>query len=151
MVVEVMTEGRLRSLADIRHIITKAGAQVSPTSYLFDKYGILEVSGEGVDVDSVLDKALEVEGVEDVEDADEGTVVVLTEPSALTAVAEGLRSAWEGEGKEVLVKGIEYVPKEDTMVDAPTGRNEDIFGWLVGNLEEYRDVVRVYTNVRESE
>lgn len=150
ILIEVMTESRLRALADIRHILTKVGAQVSPTAYLFNKYGIVEVSGSGVDADSVLEQALELEGVEDVEDADEGRVMVLTEPSAVSVVADGLKKAMESaEGKEVVLKGIEFVPKEDTMVDAPPGKKEEELGDLVSALQEYRDVVQVYTNLRD--
>lgn len=149
IVIDIMTDNRLRALADVKNILTKAGAQATPTSYLFNRNGIILVKGPGVDPDSVLEKALEVDGVEEVEEGgDTGEVMVLTEPGSITAVARALRAGVE-EGVEVASKGIEWVPNEETQVDAPTGKPGEEFEKMVGLLEEYNDVVAVYTNVRD--
>lgn len=147
VVVDIMTENRLRCLSDVKHILTKVGGQVTPTNYLFTKTGIVSVKGPGADLDTVLEKALEVDGVQEVEEGGEdGEIVVLTEPGSLSAVAQGLRSMLEG--NEVVSKGIEWVPNEDTLVDAPTGKIGEEFDKMIGQLEDYNDVVSVYTNVR---
>ncbi|TGZ78421.1 YebC-like protein [Ascodesmis nigricans] len=155
LVVDVMTENRLRALQDLKFILTKAGAQVTPSSYLFTRNGVILVKGDKdkVDADKVLEMALEIEGegVREVEEeeGEEGEVLVLTDPAEITRVAGELRERVP-EGVEVMSKGMEWVPNEDTMVGGLGERGEELER-VVGALEEYQDVVGVYTNVREEE
>ena len=104
---------------------------------LFDK------DERGLGVDEVLDEAIEV-GAEDVEADDEGNIVVWTEPSGVTAAAEGL-----GKGLGLKVKSLDLIwhPNEDTL--APLDSNETVenLAALVDALQDDPAVQGVYTNV----
>src|SRR5436190_22490915 len=57
-VIDCQTDSKLRLLQDLRLIIKNYGGTVTPTSYLFEKKGIIvfEKDERGIGVDEVLDE-----------------------------------------------------------------------------------------------
>jgi len=149
LVIDCLSENKLRALQEVKAILTRAGAQASPTSYLFSKKGIILVSSsESLPYDTILETALEIPGVEDIsEPSEDGGVEITTDPTKAFSAAAELRQKLSG--IELASSDVVWVPNGDTMVDLePDSRKAKDLDTLVEQLEEYPSVEEVYTNVR---
>jgi transcriptional/translational regulatory protein YebC/TACO1 len=136
---------------EVRTILTKNGAQQGVVGFLFQRRGVIRVrlpdGEEGVGVDELLEKLLEVEGFEDFGDvgSEEGIVPIFSEPSAVKAVADAVESL---KGVEVVQMQISWVPGD--LVDA-SGEDVALVDDLVEKLEEVTEVQEVCLNMRRPE
>ncbi|KAF8245085.1 DUF28-domain-containing protein [Wilcoxina mikolae CBS 423.85] len=153
LVIDGLTDNKLRALQEIKYILNKYHGQATPSSYLFARKGIIriEAGSGGHEFDNVLESALEVDGTEDVEESEgeEGKpeIVITTEPARAGAVAAEVRRRLPG--LEVASYGIEWVPNEDTMVEVVPGeKSEGLLQELIEKLEESDEVASVYTNAK---
>ena len=141
VLVEVMTDNRNRTVAEVRHAFTKRDGNLGTdgsVAYLFTRKGQLTFA-PGVDEDALMDAALEA-GAEDLVANDDGSVDVTTPWEEFSAVKEALEGAgFTAEGGEVTMIASTTVP-----VDASGA--EKLMG-LVDALEDLDDVQNVYTNV----
>lgn len=140
VLVEVMTDNRNRTVAEVRHAFTKRGGNLGTdgsVAYLFSKKGQLSFA-PGADEEAVMDVALEA-GAEDIEANDDGSIDVTTPWEQFSAVRDALESAGlVPEGGEVTMVASTTVPLD---LDAATS----VLG-LVDALEDLDDVQNVYTN-----
>ncbi|KAF2427173.1 DUF28-domain-containing protein [Tothia fuscella] len=148
-VIECLTESKLRTLTDIRTIITKRGGKVSPTAYLFDRKGRVTFKpAEGITLDSVLEYALEQEGFEDIEeetrDGQGVQISVMTEPNATKAVADALQAKF---GLEIENSEIEWQPNSE--VDVPS-EDVPLLDELVEQIRDNSAVQNVWLNAAET-
>lgn len=143
MIVEVLTDNKSRVLQDVRLMMRHAGAQATPTAYLFEKRGRLTfMLKEDVSAEDVLEAALEA-GALDVGEDEEGRVTVDTEPSALKAV-EG---SMDGQrGLEIASSETIWIPNEDTRVDAVGDEVLGPLSRLQDEIHEYPGVQAIYLN-----
>jgi YebC/PmpR family DNA-binding regulatory protein len=112
-IIECQTDNKLRALADLRLLVKEAGGQVSTVSFMFEKKGrIILRKKEGMGVDEVLEPALDA-GVQDVQEDEQGRVVLFTEPAQTKTIAEALAKELDMEIEE---SEIIYDPNEDTKV-----------------------------------
>ncbi|KAI5820056.1 transcriptional regulator TACO1-like protein [Pyronema omphalodes] len=153
LVIDALTDSKLRALQDIKYILNKYHGQSTPSGYLFTRKGVLHIpaGSGGYEFDSILETALEIEGTEDVEEgmSDEGTpeFIITTDPSKVGNVAAELRNTMPG--LQLSGYGMEWVPNEDTMVEVPPGdKSEGLLQELIEKLEESPEVVSVYTNAK---
>jgi transcriptional/translational regulatory protein YebC/TACO1 len=153
LVIDCLTDNKLRALQEVKYILNKYHGQATPSNYLFARKGIIRVVAEsgGHGFDSVLESALEVDGTEDVEEAEgeEGKpeIVITTESARIGAVAAKVKQRLAG--LEVASYGIEWVPNEDTMVEVVSGgKSEGLLQELIEKLEESDEVTSVYTNAK---
>ena len=141
VLVEVMTDNRNRTVAEVRHAFTKRGGNLGTdgsVAYLFSRVGQISFA-PGADEEQIMDAALEA-GAEDIEANDDGSIDVTTAWEEFTAVKEALETAGlEAAGGEVTMLASTTVP-----VDADGA--EKIMA-LVDALEDLDDVQNVYTNV----
>ncbi|MCX7832245.1 MAG: YebC/PmpR family DNA-binding transcriptional regulator [Actinobacteria bacterium] len=147
VMVETMTDNRNRTAADIRHIFSKHGGNLSETgsvSWMFEKKGIISFLKEKVNEEELLMDALEA-GAEDLEE-DESFVNVITSPKNFNQVKEVLKS-----------KNYKFERAEITMTPTSTVRIEDKetakkIIRLIEALEDHDDVQEVYSNfdIKES-
>lgn len=141
VLVEVMTDNRNRTVAEVRHAFTKRNGNLGTdgsVAYLFDRKGQISFA-PGADEDAVMEAALEA-GAEDVEGYEDGSLEVTTAWEELAAVKTALEEAGlEPEDAEVTMIASLLVP-----VDADGA--EKIMG-MVDALEDLDDVQNVYTNV----
>ncbi len=141
VLVEVMTDNRNRTVAEVRHAFTKRGGNLGTdgsVAYLFSRKG--EISFEpGVDEEQVMEAALEA-GAEDIESADDGSLTVITPWEDLAMVKEALESA------ALTPAGAEVTMIASTTVPVDADGAEKIMA-LVDALEDLDDVQNVYTNV----
>lgn len=151
IIIECETDNRARTLADLRHLVKSHGGAVTPTSYLFQKKGRLafEKDERGLGVDEVLDGAIEA-GAEDVEQDEDGSIVVWTEPNQITAAAEALEKS---HGLKVESSNIIWDANEDTKVALPVEPSDAVqkLSQLLELLQENSNVMGVYANVAQGE
>jgi YebC/PmpR family DNA-binding regulatory protein len=141
VLIEVMTDNRNRTVAEVRHAFSKRGGNLGTdgsVAYLFTRKGQLSFA-PGVDEERLMDAALEA-GAEDIEPNEDGSIDVTT--------------PWEnfGEIKAALVEaGFSAEDGEVTMVASTTvpvdGAGAEKLMGLVDMLEDLDDVQSVYTNV----
>jgi YebC/PmpR family DNA-binding regulatory protein len=140
VLVEVMTDNRNRTVAEIRHAFSKAGGNLGTdgsVAYLFEKKG--QISFEpGADEDQIMEVALEADA-DDVLSNEDGSIDVMTTPEQFGAVVDALSAA-----------KLSAVNAEVTMVPANTVElNVDSATKvlrLVEALEDLDDVQNVYSN-----
>ncbi len=141
VLVEVMTDNRNRTVAEVRHAFTKRDGNLGTdgsVAYLFERKGQLSYA-PGVDEDALMDAALEA-GAEDLVAHDDGSVDVTTPWEEFSAVKAAIEHAgFTAQDGEVTMIASTTVP-----VDADGA--EKLMG-LVDALEDLDDVQNVYTNV----
>jgi transcriptional/translational regulatory protein YebC/TACO1 len=147
MIIECETDNRARTLADLRHLVKVHGGSVTPTSYLFQKKGRLafEKDERNLGIDEVLDDAIEA-GAEDVEEDEDGSIVVWTEPSKVTATAEALQKS---HGLKVESSDIIWDANEDTKVSLEPNDAVKALLQLLEALQDNPNVQGVYANVTQ--
>ena len=140
VLVEVMTDNRNRTVAELRSIFTKANGNMGETgcvAWMFDKKGLINYD-KSVDFDALFEAALEA-GAEDVVEDDDGQIEVITEPAAFIEVREALEA-----------KGFKHQNAETTMVPQTQivleGKQAESMLKMMDKLEDCDDVQNVYAN-----
>jgi len=140
VLVECLTDNKNRSIADVRYIFGKAGGNVGTdgcVAWMFDKKGLISVSKEDADEDSLMDLALEA-GAEDIKD--EGDVFeIITEPEDFDAVKDAIDKA---EIKYQLAE-ITMLPQNMTEVE---GKEAEQMLRFMDALDDCDDIQKFYTN-----
>lgn len=140
VLVDVMTDNRNRTAAEVRSAFSKAGGNLGESGsvrWLFDPKGVLTVQLDGRDPDEVAMGAIDA-GADDFELLD-GAIEIYTDPARLEAVREAL----EGEGIPVASSETSMVPKTTVELDAKTAEQAMR---LIDRLEELDDVQQVHAN-----
>ena len=140
LLVELSTDNRNRTAAEIRSLVTKAGGSIATpgaVSRLFQRRGQIIVTRDAANEDQLMELALEA-GAEDFKTDAEG-FEILTEPGKFEAVhkrieAGGVKCA----GAEVTSLPLISVPV--SAADSPAVTK------LIEDLEEHDDVKVVYSN-----
>lgn len=140
MLVELSTDNRNRTAAEIRSIVTKAGGSIATAgavSRLFQRKGQIIVSREAANEDQLMELALEA-GAEDFKVEAEG-YEILTEPGDFEAVHKKVEAA----GIKCEAAQVTSLP----MATAPVAAADvAAVNKLVEALEENDDVKEVYSN-----
>jgi len=139
VLVDCMTDNRVRTVADVRHAFTKYGGNLGTdgsVGFLFKHCGQL-LFAPGTDEDKLMEIALEA-GAEDIISNDDGSIEVITAPYEFVAVREALEKAgFKAELAEVIMK-----PVNETEL---TGDDSVKMQKLLDALESIDDVQEVYT------
>ncbi len=145
VLVEVMTDNKNRSIAEIRHIFSKHGGNLGENgcvSWMFDKKGLLVFSKDQVSEDDVMAVALEA-GADDIKET-EKEYEVIVEPSEFETVKE----AFDKAGIPYLVAEISMVPQNTIALE---GKDAEKMLKLMDALEDSDDVQHAYANFDISE
>jgi YebC/PmpR family DNA-binding regulatory protein len=145
VLVEVMTDNRNRTVAEVRHAFTKRGGNLGTdgsVAYLFSRTGLIQFA-PGADEDKVMEAALDA-GAEDVVTEEDGSIDVLTHWEHVGEVRDALVSA----GLEPAQTEVTMLPSTEVTVDADTAAS--VVG-LIDMLEDLDDVQNVYSNADISE
>jgi YebC/PmpR family DNA-binding regulatory protein len=140
IIVKCLTDNRNRTASEVRHVFSKHGGNLGTSgcvSYLFERKGVITVSADKYDEESVMMAAIEA-GAEDVVTED-GKFIVYTQPSELEEVRKGLIDA----GIEVEEAKLELIPTTTTRVEGETAQK--VLKLLMA-LEDLDDVQEVYSN-----
>lgn len=141
MVVELSTDNRNRTAAEIRSLMTKAGGSIATAgsvTRLFQRKGQIMVPREEVNEDALMEVALEA-GAEDFKAEPEG-FEILTEPASFEAVHKAI----EAKGFKCASASVTHIPTLTvplTDADASAAVSK-----LIESLEDHDDVKEVYSN-----
>ncbi len=139
VLVDCMTDNRVRTVADVRHAFTKYGGNLGTdgsVAFLFKHCGQM-LFAPGTNEDKLMEAALEA-GAEDVISNDDGSIEVITAPYELSTVKVALEKAgFKAEHAEVTMK-----PENEIVL---TGDDAVKMQKLLDALENIDDVQEVYT------
>ena len=140
VLVECLTDNKNRTIADVRYIFSKAGGNVGTdgcVSWMFDKKGLIAVSKENADEETLMDVALEA-GAEDIKDEGD-TFEIITEPADYEAVKEAVDAA------EITCEMAEItmIPQNTTEV---SGKEAEQMIRFMEALDDCDDIQKFYTN-----
>ena len=140
VIVDCMTDNRVRTVAEVRHAFSKYGGNLGSegsVAFQFRHVGQC-VFAPGTSEDKVMEASLEA-GAEDVVTDDDGTVEVLCSPADF----ERVKAALEGAGLTPEVS--EVTMRADNMVEL-SGDDAERMRKLLDVLEDLDDVQAVYHN-----
>ena len=140
VIVDTMTDNRVRTVAEVRHVFSKYGGNLGTegsVAFQFKHCGQL-IFPPGTSEDKVMEVALEA-GAEDVISDDEGTIEVLTAPADFEAV----KAALEAAGLKPEVAEVTMRPENTVEL---SGDDAARMQKLLDALEDLDDVQAVYHN-----
>jgi YebC/PmpR family DNA-binding regulatory protein len=140
VIVEVMTDNKNRTVAEIRHIFSKHGGNLGENgcvSWIFSKKGMIVIDKKAIGEDALMEVALEA-GAEDVQ-VEEAEYQVITEPAAF----EMVKKALDDKGIKHLEARITMIPSNTVKLEA--GKAESMLK-MMEKLEDNDDVQNVYSN-----
>ena len=141
LLIQVLTDNRNRTAAEIRNILSKGGGNLGETgcvSYMFNRRGVVAVDAAEHAEDDVIAVALDA-GAEDVTN-DAETIEVITEPEIFEAVVK----AFEDAGIERTMAEITMIP--DSRITLDPDKTQKALK-LIETLEDNDDVQTVSTNL----
>jgi YebC/PmpR family DNA-binding regulatory protein len=138
--VETLTDNKNRTVGEVRHVLTKHGGNLGSNgcvAYLFEKRGVAMFDAGSVDLDALMEAALDA-GANDVVESG-SSVEVVTAPGALAGVVQALTA-----------KGFSPSDSSITMEASTTvslaGSDAETMLRVADALEDLDDVQNVYAN-----
>ena len=111
----------------------KIGASATPSSYLFRKSGRITFEQlDGVGIDEAIEHCLDA-GASDVDEGENGRLVVSTEPEDTKHVGETVGRAL---GLQIATSEILWSPNEDTKVHLPSDEAAQELSSFVDELQD---------------
>jgi len=140
VLIEIMTDNKNRTVAEIRHILSKHGGNLGENgcvAWIFNKKGSIVIDKKNIDEDALMELALEA-GAEDV--TTEGNEFeVITDPASFEKVK-----------KAIDTKGIKHLEARIGMIPSNTVKLEmnkaEQMLKMMEKLEDNDDVQNVYAN-----
>ncbi|TFW18787.1 YebC/PmpR family DNA-binding transcriptional regulator [Duganella callida] len=140
IIVDCMTDNRVRTVAEVRHAFSKHGGNMgteNSVSFLFTHCGQF-LFAPGTDEAALMDAALEA-GADDVVTDEEGGIEVVCNPHDFANVKDALEAkGFKAEVAEIIMK-----PATETVF---TGEDALKMQKLLDALENLDDVQEVYSN-----
>ncbi|MFZ6845943.1 YebC/PmpR family DNA-binding transcriptional regulator [Undibacterium sp. RuTC16W] len=140
IIVDCMTDNRVRTVAEVRHAFSKFGGNMGTegsVAFLFTHCGQM-LFAPGTNEDALMEAALEA-GADDVVTDEEGGIEVLCQPYDMSGIKDALEKAgFIPEIAEVIMK-----PGTETVF---TGDDAIKMQKLLDALENLDDVQEVFTN-----
>jgi YebC/PmpR family DNA-binding regulatory protein len=142
MMIEVITDNRNRTVAEIRHLLSRSGgnmAEAGSVAWQFKRVAYFALPAAGVDSDKIFELAVEA-GADDVAIGDDS--IEITAPvEAFKAVNDRLTAA----GAKPAEAELRLNPT--TMVELPPDQSLQVMR-IMENLEELDDIQRVYSTLQ---
>ena len=140
IIVDCMTDNRVRTVAEVRHAFNKHGGNMGTegsVAFMFQHCGQF-LFAPGTDEDKLMECALEA-GADDVIADEEGGFEVVCDPFAFATVKDALEKAgFKAEVAEIIMK-----PATETVFSGEDGLKMQK---ILDALENLDDVQEVYTN-----
>ncbi len=140
LMIDVLTDNRNRTTAEVRHALTKHGGSLGESgcvAWNFDRKGVIRVDASRCDEDTLMAAALDA-GAEDVRE-EEGVFEVITAPTELHQVAQAL------EAGNIPYESAELERIPNTTVKLSGDEARKVLK-LMDALEDLDDVQRVSAN-----
>ena len=140
VIVDCLTDNRVRTVADVRHAFGKFGGNLGTegsVAFMFRKLGVLSY-GAGAGEEKVTDAAIEA-GADDVVVYDDGAIDVVTAPGSFAEVKQAMEAA----GLAPELAEVTMRADNDVAVDGETAQQVvKLLRWL----EDMDDMQNVYSN-----
>ena len=140
VIVDCLTDNRVRTVADVRHAFGKFGGNMGTegsVAFMFHKLGVLSYD-VGADEDAITEAAIDA-GADDVTVYDDGAIDVVTAPENFGA----LKAAMEAAGLAPGFAEVTMRADNDIAVEGDTAEQvKKLLAWL----EDMDDVQNVYAN-----
>jgi YebC/PmpR family DNA-binding regulatory protein len=139
LLVEVITDNKNRTVAEIRHAFTRHNgnmAEANAVAWKFDRKGVISVPKKYSE-DELMEIALEA-GADDMSTEDDSFEIFTT-----TAEFETTKAALAGKSIEIIEAVVQMVPKNTIKVE---GKEAEAVLRLVEALEDHDDVQNVYAD-----
>ena len=141
IIVEVITDNKNRSVAELRHAFTKFGGSLGETgsvSWMFEKKGQIIFEDSLLGLDALFDLVI-IAGAEDIEEYDNGYIV--TTPFELLME---VRKVIEEKG--CVIKSADYEMLSKTSQKLERSKSEKVIN-LLTSLENNDDVNKLFSNL----
>jgi YebC/PmpR family DNA-binding regulatory protein len=133
--VEALTDNRNRTVAEVRHVFSKHGGNMSgSTAWQFDAVGLIVFE----EADEDLQEAAIDLGASDLDAGEDGSLTVYTPPTDLYRIADAL----QGQGGTAVVTQLTKIPQTTAELSAADAAKVER---MVEALEDLDDVQNVYT------
>jgi len=141
-IIECVTENRNRTVADLRHILSRGGGDLASNgsvSWQFDRKAVYSVVSDGKNFDKAFEAALEA-GADDVTEED-GYIEIIGPAETFKAIHDSLAKA----GLKTEDAGLRLIPQQEVELDP-----EQTLAVLriISALEDSDDVQNVYSNLK---
>ncbi|HEY7347971.1 MAG TPA: YebC/PmpR family DNA-binding transcriptional regulator [Ktedonobacterales bacterium] len=148
VLVQVMTDNRNRTVAEIRNVFSRNGGNLGENGcvdWLFEQKGVIEIPLGKLNADEVTLAAIDA-GAEDMDPVEEGaeTLTIYTDPAEVDAVRAEL------EKKKYPISKAETTLIAKTTVELDDKTSVQAYR-LIEKLEDLDDVQNVYTNAEFSD
>lgn len=140
IMLEVLTDNKQRTVAEIRHLLSKHGGNLGETgsvNWNFTRKGNIIVDAEGVDEDELMMEALEA-GAEDIT-ADTDSFTILTDPNSFNDVHEALKESYT-----IVHADIEQIPGTTVKIDNIDDATK--YMKLYDLLDDHEDIQKAWDN-----
>jgi YebC/PmpR family DNA-binding regulatory protein len=140
VLVECLTDNRNRTIAEVRNIFGKAGGNVGTdgcVAWMFDKKGLISVSKEHADEETLMDLALDAGAEDIIEETD--SFDIITEPGEYDAVKDAIDAA----KIKCELSEITMIPQNMTKLDGTEA--EQMISFMEA-LDDSDDVQKFYSN-----
>lgn len=140
VIVDCMTDNRVRTVAEVRHVFSKHGGNLGTegsVAFQFQHCGQI-VFEPGTSEDKVMEVALEA-GADDVLTQEDGSIEVLTAPAQFEAVRDALQAA----GLKPAMAEVTWRPTNTVQL---SGEDAQRMQKLLDALEDLDDVQDVFHN-----
>ena len=142
---EVLTDNKNRTVADIRHLITKYGGNLGENgsvSWMFDKKGQIILPRDNQNENTLFETAIDA-GAEDFE-AVHDVFIITTDPADIISV----RGTLEKKGYFVEASKVEMLPKNLQKIN---DENFEKAILLLNEIEDHDDIKSIYTNFESAD
>ncbi|MET1023183.1 MAG: YebC/PmpR family DNA-binding transcriptional regulator [Pseudoxanthomonas sp.] len=143
VIVDCLTDNRVRTVADVRHAFAKCGGNMGTegsVAFMFKRVGVLSFA-PGADEDKVTEAAIEAGADDVVVYPDDGSIDVLTAPEAFDEV----KAAMEAAGLKPDQAEVSMRADTDSAVEGDVGKQ---VVKMLDMLEDLDDVQNVYHNAQ---
>lgn len=145
IVIETMTDNKNRTIAEVRHAITKAGGNLgthNSVRWMFQEKGMITVAKGAMDEEKLMELVLEA-GAEDMIE-EEDAFEISTSPETF----EDIRTALQNAGIDLASAELTKIPENSVKVE---GENVPKILRLMNDLDDLDDTQNVYGNFDISE
>lgn len=145
LMIECVTENRNRTVAELRHILTRSGGNMGDpgsVSWQFERMTYFALPSDAHNFDNIFELAVEA-GADDIKQDDE-LIEIFGRPNSYQVIADHLTKA-KIKPEE---SGIRFLPKQEITLD--TEKTIKVMK-AIESLEELDDVQNIYSNLNITE
>jgi len=138
--IEILTDNRNRTVADVRHSLTKHGgnlAESGAVAWMFEKKGLITIPSEGLNEEELLLVVMDA-GAEDLK-SEEGFFEIVSSTEDL----EKVKATLESSGIKYDSANLSMYPKNTIKLE---GNHAESLLKILDTLEDLDDVQNVYSN-----